>query len=153
VHRAAAEDDDAGPEKSDARDDLGRDPRRVHFDGAGHDDIEEPVLAHQQDQRRSGPDDGLGAQPRALALDLAFNADERGQAERDEQFHDLPGALTGTAEERVTGRQPRLHAEQVSCTRRRARCAAPTADHGDRNPGAPVRRLTWWRPSRVWLSG
>ena len=125
VHRAAAEDDDARAEKADARDDLGRDARRVDDDEPVDEDVLEAVLADQQDQRRRRADDGLRAQACALALDLAFQADQCRQAERHEQFDDLPGALTRAAEERWI-RQPEIHANKI----------ARRSDHGDPNPWA-----------------
>ena len=73
--------------------------------------VGEAVLADEQDQRRCGADDGLRAQTRALALDLAFEADERRQSERDEQLDDLPRALSRAAEERRIS-QPEMHGEQ-----------------------------------------
>ena len=118
VHRAAAEDDDARTEKADARDDLGRDTGRVDDDEAVLQHIGEAVLADEQDQRRGRADDGLGAHSRALALDLALQPDQRRQSERDEQLDDLPGTLSGAAEERRIRRQPEIHGDKL--TRRRS---------------------------------
>jgi hypothetical protein len=70
------------------------DAGRVEFDRARLQDIAEAILTDQQDQRRRRADDGLGPQSRALALDCAFQADQRCQPERGQEFDDLPGALT-----------------------------------------------------------
>src|SRR6478672_9335426 len=48
-------------------------------------DVGESVFADEKYQRRRGADDGLGANPGTLALQFALEADERRQAERDEQ--------------------------------------------------------------------
>ncbi|BCI53634.1 hypothetical protein NIIDNTM18_29120 [Mycolicibacterium litorale] len=61
----------------------------------------EAELAHQQDQRRRCADDRLCAQTRTLALDLALQTDQSGQAEGDEQADDLSGLLAGATEERI----------------------------------------------------
>jgi hypothetical protein len=68
---------------------LGRDTRRVEHNRAGGQDVAEAVLADQHDQRRRRADDGLGPQSRALALDGSFQADERRQPERREEFDDM----------------------------------------------------------------
>ncbi len=114
VHRSAAEDDDARAEKADARDDLGRHTRRVDDDEAVLHHVGEAVLAHQQDQRCGGANDGLGPHPRALALNLALQPDQRGQPESGEQLDDLPGTLTGAAEERLIHCQPEIHGDKLS---------------------------------------
>ncbi len=117
VHRAAAEDDDARAEKADARDDLGGHTGRVDDDEPVLQNVGEAVLADQQDQGGGRADDRLGAHPGALALDLAFQTDQRRQAERDEQLDDLTGALSRAAEERRICCQPDIHANKL--TRRR----------------------------------
>src|SRR6185295_16456629 len=110
---AAAEDDDARTEKADARDDLGRDTGWIDNDETVLQHVGEAVLADEQDQRRCGADDGLRAQARALSLDLAFEADQRRESERDEQLDDLPRPLSGAAEERRIG-QPDLHVNKLT---------------------------------------
>jgi hypothetical protein len=55
----------------------------------------------------------LGAHSGAFALDLAFQTDQRCQAEGDEQLDDLARALTRTAEERRIG-QPQVHANKLN---------------------------------------
>ena len=80
VHRATSGDDDPRAQKPDARDDLGRDTRRVQHNRAAGQDVAEAVLTDQQDQCRRRADDGLRAQTRAFALDGAFQADERWSA-------------------------------------------------------------------------
>jgi hypothetical protein len=62
--------------------------------------VVEAVLAHQQDQGRRRTHGRLRAQTRTLALDFAFEADERGEPECDQQADDLPGSLTRAPEER-----------------------------------------------------
>jgi hypothetical protein len=57
----------------------------------------------------AGADDGLGADSGAFALEFAFQPDERGQPEGDEQLGDLPDALPESAEERRVGCQPEIH--------------------------------------------
>ena len=113
VHRAAAEDDDARAEKADARDDLGGDTGRVDDDEPVLQHVGKAVLADEQDQGGGRADDRLGAHPGALALDLALQADQRCQAERDEQLDDLTRALSGAAEERRIG-QPEVHANKLT---------------------------------------
>ena len=95
MYRPAPEDDDARPEKAYAGNDLSRNARWVDHNGALNENVAESVLTDQQDQGRRGPDDGLRAQPGALVLDFAFQADERGQPECDEQLDELTGALPG----------------------------------------------------------
>jgi len=124
VHRPAPRDDDAGAEKPYARDDLGGNAGRVKDHAAGMQHVGESVLADQQDQRRRGADDGLRAQARALALDLALQPDQRGQAERHQQLDDLTGPLPGASEQRRISQQHE-HVTNV----------ATTCDHGDPNGG------------------
>jgi hypothetical protein len=115
VHRAPPGDDDPGTQKAYARNDLGRDAGRVEFDRARLQDIAEAILTDQQDQRRRRADNGLGPQSRALALDGPFEADQRCQPERRQEFDDLSGALARSIEQRAG--QPDLHARQASPTR------------------------------------
>jgi hypothetical protein len=70
-------------------------------------------LADQQDQGGRGADDGLGTYPGALALDLAFETDQRSQAEGDKELDNLSRALPRAAEERRIG-QPVLHANKLT---------------------------------------
>ena len=122
------------PRKPMPGDDLGRDPGGVDLDRARAQHVEEAVLADDQDQGGCRADDRLGAQAGALAVDLAFQADQRGQAEGDQQFDDLPAALSGTAEQWRIG-QPGLHADTV------ARAVAEVSDHREPIGGlAPARR-------------
>lgn len=100
VHRTASGDNDARAQKAYAGNDLGRDAGRVQHDRAAREDVGEAVLTDRHDQRRRGPDDRLGAQSGALALDGAFQADERGQPERDEQLDEVPDTLYVAAQER-----------------------------------------------------
>ena len=86
---------------------------RIHHDQSVLKHIGEAVLADQQDQGGGRADDGLGAQTGTLALKLALQADQRRQAESDEQLDDLAGALTRTAEERRVG-QPKMHATKLT---------------------------------------
>ena len=81
---------------------------------SGLQNVAEPVLADEKYQRRRGADDGLGANAGALALQFALEADERRQAERDEQLDDLTGALPRTAEERRVRCQPEVHANKLA---------------------------------------
>src|SRR5689334_12857416 len=114
MYRSAPENDDARPEKADAGNDLGRHTRGVDLDCARNEDIAESVLAHQQDERRGRADDGLRADAGRFALQFAFQPDEGGQAEGDEQLDDLPDPLSGPAEERRVGRQPEIHANKLA---------------------------------------
>jgi hypothetical protein len=113
VYGSAAEDDDSRTEKADARDDLGRYTGWVDDNEAILQHIGKAVLADEQDQGGRRADDGLGAQPGALALDLALETDQRSQAEGDEELDDLSRALSRAAEELRIG-QPELHANKVN---------------------------------------
>ena len=102
VHRAAAG-DQAGPEKPNARDDLGRDAGRVEHDGAGVDYVTKSVFADDQDDRCGCPHDRLRAEAGALALSLTLQADQRGEAKRGQQLDEVTRALAIAVEERGIG--------------------------------------------------
>jgi hypothetical protein len=128
---------------TDARDDLGGDAGWVEHYCSSGDDIAEAVLADNDDQRRGSTDDGLGAQPSTLALNLALEADQGRQAECDQQLDDLADALTETVEERGVG-EPHLHGHTLPANRANQREGnAGSADC----LGGTVDRV------RVWLSG
>lgn len=129
VHGAAPGDDQSRAQKADARDDLCRHPGWVHLDGARNQHVVKAVLADQQDQCRRGADDGLGTQSRALALDLAFQADQRGQSERHQQLDDLSAALTRAVEEAGI-RQHTVHADTLTrCREVRVAVAVARGDY------------------------
>ena len=137
VDRTAPKDDDACTEKADARNDLSRDTRRVNDDESVLQDVSEAVLADKKDQRGRGADDRLRADACALALDLALEADQCGQPERDKQLDDLTGALSRSAEEMADRRPARRPCEQVSPEREHAMAIGALSDsrHGDPNAG------------------
>jgi hypothetical protein len=60
--------------------------------------VAESVLADQQDQRRRRAHDGLGPQPRDLALDGAFQTDDCRQPKGGEELDEVPAALHGATE-------------------------------------------------------
>ena len=131
-------DDQARTQESDTGDDLGRHPRRVDLHGPGVEDVEEPVVADDEDQGGGRTDDRLGPQSGALAVDLAFQPDQpdqRGQPEGDQQLDDLAAALSGSAEQ--------------------GRAAPPVQPEITLRESLGGTGLCWNRdrPTRVWLSG
>lgn len=102
-------DDQAGPEEPDAGHDLRSDTRRVEHDCADRQDVTEAVLADEDDQCGRRPDDGLGAQARAFALNLTLEPDQGGEQEGDDQFDELAAALPSSMKERRVCREPHLH--------------------------------------------
>ena len=140
-------DDQARTQESDTGDDLGRHPRRVDLHGPGVEDVEEPVVADDEDQGGGRTDDRLGPQSGALAVDLAFQPDQRGQPEGDQQLDDLAAALSGSAEQGRIG-QPGLHADTVFA-------APPVQLEITLRERLGATGLCWNRDrtTRVWLSG
>ena len=73
--------------------DLGGDARGVEGHLAVGDDVAEAVLADEHEQGGRRADERLGTQTRGLAAQLALEADERAEAEREQQLADLAPAL------------------------------------------------------------
>jgi hypothetical protein len=90
--RVAPDKDDARAGEPDAADDLRRDPGRVEDDPLSLQHIAEPVLADQHEQRGPDPDQGVGAQARALLPHLPFHADGGRQPQRQARLAHLQSA-------------------------------------------------------------
>lgn len=97
ANRTASGDDQAGTEEPDPGHDLRRDPRWIQNDHARCQHIGEAVLADEQNQRRRGADYRLRPQAGALAAQLPFQPDGRGQDKRQQQFTHLSPALAMTS--------------------------------------------------------
>ena len=119
---------------------LSGDTRWVDDDESVLQDVSEAVLADKKDQRGRGADDRLRADACALALDLALEADQCGQPERDEQLDNLTDALSRSAEERRIGGQPDVYANKLAPRR---------TCHGDRRAVRfASRRSEHWASTR-----
>src|ERR687893_1801176 len=125
---AAAANDGASPEKTDAGDDLGRDPRRVELQAAAPKSRPrerlEAVGRDQGEERRPEAEQDVRPETGGLVADLALEADGAAQHNRqDEAQGYLP----------VRDRQP----GQADPSR----SEAPTA------PGTPRSSLSPWSPA------
>ena len=82
-------DDGARPEKTDAGDDLGRDPRRVELQAAAPQSRPrerlEAVGRDQGEKRRPETEQDVRPEPGGLVADLALEADGAAQHDRQEE--------------------------------------------------------------------
>ena len=88
----AAHKDQAAADKADAGHDLCGDTRRIEHDTLAQ-NVAEAVFRNQHDERSRQSDEGVGAQTRALLTNLAFDADQGGEHERQPEFADLKPTL------------------------------------------------------------